>query len=429
MGEITQRGRFANDSKEVILDAMVSDLEASWGQDLPDEAASVARDIYEPVATRLAEAQRDIGLVLDAAQIEHASGAALELLCALIGVQRERAKKARGIVTFSRDEPADADYVIKKYSVVQTSGSTPLKFVTTEQATLHEGETSVDVPIEAEYGGADWNVGAGAIRIIPGNITGIHGVTNPEPTFDGQDPEEDDELRERAQEQLANGARATGPALVSAVKAVQGVTNVSILINDTPDENGRGYGLPPHSFEMIVTHDGERETLEDVAQALMDTKAVGDYSVVGENGQPLDESAEFVVNGEIETELPNGQTHPVGFSEAVHKPIYVDASFTYDPVDYPGDDEVKDAIVDYIGGWTSTGFEQDGELSTNHDVLYGEVEFAIRSVPGVYDVSNLYIGTSANPTGTDNIEVGAFEQAICDGREGSDHITLDSTER
>lgn len=429
MGEITERGRFSNDSAEIILDAMVSDLEASWGQDLPDEAASVARDIYTPVATRLAEAQRDIGLILDAAQIEHASGAALELLCALIGVQRERAKKARGIATLSRDEPADTDYVVQKYSVVQTGGSTPLKFVTTEQATLHQGETSIDVPIEAEYGGSEWNVGAGAIQNIPGNITGIQSVTNAEPTFNGKDPEEDDELRERAQEQLANGARATGPALVSSVKAVQGVTSVTILINDTPDEDGRGYGLPPHSFEMIVTHDGKQETLEEVAQTLIETKAVGDYSVVGQNGQPLDEAAEFIVNGEIEAELPNGQTHPVGFSEAVHMPIYVDATFTYDAVDYPGDDEVKDAIVDYIGGWTSTGFEQDGRLSTNDDVLYGEVEYAIRSVPGVYDVSDLAIGASENSTGTDNIPVGAFEQAICDGREGAGYIALNSTER
>ena len=429
MGEITIEGRFSEDTKEAILAAMISDLETAWGQDLPDEAASVVRDIYDPVATRLAKAQIDIGLVLDAAQIEHASGASLEVLAALIGVQRQQAKRARGTVTFSREQPADTDYVIKRGSIVQTGGSSPLKFYTTEQATLRETETSVDVPVKAEYGGAEWNVGAGAIRVIPGNIIGIEKVENQSSTFDGKDPEEDDELRERAQEQLANGARATGPALISAVKAVQGVTNVTILINDTPNENGRGYGLPPNSFEMIVTHDGEQKTLEDVAQSILETKAVGDYSVVGENGQQLDEAQDFVSNGEIETLLPNGQTHPVGFSEAVHKNIYVDASFTYDAVEYPGDDAVKDAIVDYIGGFKTSGFEQDGEISTNDDVLYGEVEFAIRTVPGVYDVSQLYIGTSANPTGTSNISVGAFEQAMCDGRSGAGQITLTSSEQ
>lgn len=429
MGELID-GRFDEDTKEAIIDVMVADLEDAWGEDLPNESASVARDLYAPVAEWLAECQRNIGLVLDAAQIEFATGRALDLLCALIGVVREQAKTATGTVTFSRDTAATSDYVIKKGTLVQTDGSEPRRFETTEQVTLAEGTTSVDAAVKAEKGGTKWNVGAGTIILIPDPPAGLSGdgVNNAAETSGGKAAEQDDELRERAQEQLANGARATGPALLSAVKAVKGVTSVNILINDTADDNGRGYGLPSGSFEMVVTHDGTQQTMETVAQSLMDTKAVGDISATGVNGQSLDETLSWVINGEIITDLPNGQTHPVGFSESVKVDIFVDASFDYEEPEYPGDNAVKDAIVDYIGGYTSSGFEQDGELSTSDNVLIGEVEYAIRDVPGVYDVSELTIGTADAPTGTTNVDIGNYEQSITDARDGATELTFTTTE-
>jgi hypothetical protein len=428
MGDIVD-GRFQEDTVDAILDVMIADLEAEWDEDLPPGKSSAVRELYRPIATRLAQTQRDIGLILDASQVEYATGTALDLLVALIGVTRDGAIRAEGTATFSRSDPATVDYPVPQGTVVQTVSNTPLRYVTTEQVTLTEGTTSVDAKIEAEYPGAKWNVGAGMIDALDSSVSGIESVDNAEAIIGGVDPETDDELRERAQEELANGAKATGPALVSGVRSVEGVTNVTVLINDTPDENGRGYGLPANSFELIVTSDGQQDTREAAAQAVMDTKAVGDPSISGVNGQALDDSLSYVVEGEIETELPNGQTHPVGFSESVKVEIFVDASFTYDPEEYPGDEAAQDSIVDYIGGYTNSGFEQDGQLFTNDDVLYGEVEYALRSVPGVYDVSSLEIGLSDDPTGTSNIDIGAFEQAITDARDGAPNLTLTSTEK
>lgn len=54
-----------------------------------------------------------------------------------------------------------------------------------------------EVKIEATVPGANGNVGAGVINLIPITIQGISKVSNPSPLTDGYDKETDDSLRER----------------------------------------------------------------------------------------------------------------------------------------------------------------------------------------------------------------------------------------
>jgi len=79
---------------------------------------------------------------------------------------------------------------------------------------------------------------------------------------------------------------------------------------------------------------------------------------------------------------------------------------------------VRDAIVDYIGGISSTGAEITG-LGVGDDLVYGEIEFQIRTVTGVYDVDELYIGTDPNPTGESNIAISNTEVALGSATNGS----------
>ena len=542
MGEL-QDGRYISDEAQAILDALMADAKAQFGEDLNDDETAVIRMFYTPVAIRLAEAQSDIGLILDSAQLEYAEGRALDLLTSLIGVSRYEAERAEGHAKVYLDSRDSVDHNVPAGTVVATNAEDSVRFRTTEgrtingpdsrvdsdtystTATTYEGQTSFEVdvtyrdeldvsadirttdgtvaadlrirdvtndttvhtdsttntsfttsgpttydvsglsgeiqvayqiksndstvsvemtdatldkqaeiaadcPIVAEEGGVEGNVGQNSITVFPDGkpFPGAE-VTNPQQTSGGANRENDEELRARAQDELANGARATGPAIVSNVLAIDGVTDATIFINDTEETNGRGYNLPPHSFELVATTDGTDVTHQEIAQTLMDTKAVGDVSVTGENGDTLDTTKDFVTaDGEIHTDLPNGQEHPVGFSLSTKVDIYVDVDITVTDA-YEGDDDIRDSIVDYIGGWTTTGAEEDGELATGDDVIHSQVERAVMDVDGVYDINHVYIDTASPPSSTSNISLAGHEQAITDARSGDQHITMTTTQK
>jgi len=425
MGEIVN-GRYISDTESAVLDALMADAKEQLGEDLNDDEAAVIRMFYIPVAKRFVELQNDLGLILDSAQIEHAEGAALSLLTALIGVPRQEARTATGEVEITLDSPDTVAHNIPSGTTVATNSEDAVRFVVTDGRTLEAGTTEVTAPIEAEEGGVDSNVGSNTISVFPdGKPFPGASVINPQQTSGGTDAETDEELRSRAKQELANGARATGPALVSQTLSIDGVTDATILINDTPNDNGRGYGLPSHSFEIVATTDGTDATHKKLAQVLMETKSVGDISVTAENGDSLDTNKEFVTaDGEIMTDLPNGQQHPVGFSLSSSLDIYVDIDIKTES-GYAGDDAVRDAIVEYIGGFTSTGAEESGELGTGEEVVHASLEKAVMSVTGVYDINHVYAGTSSGPTSENNVSVANYEQAITDARPSADLLTVE----
>jgi len=408
---INEDGSFGGDTEAEILDAMVADAKQYWSEDIKESDLAVIRNFYRPIARRLAQAQDDIGLVLESTQIDNAEGPALDLLTALIGVTRESAVRAEGEVTFSRGDTAEMDYNIPAGTEVQTRTEPPIEFVTTEGAVIAEGELSTTAPVIAVEPGAQSNLGSNTITALPVPLSGVERVTNEESTAGGENRETDELLRDRAKGELAEGSSATGPALVTAVQQVEGVTSVSILINDTPDENGRGYNLPANSGELVVTGGDDSA----IAQAILDTKGMDSTLIAGVNG--------VGVPG-VEAELPNGQTHPVDFSRANPVTIYIEADVAVNST-YESDEDVLDSIVKYVGGQTTDGFERDGELGVTDDVLYGEIEYRIRDIPGVYDVTSLKIGRTDPPESTDNISIGNMEEANTDARTD---ITLTTTE-
>ena len=428
MGELVN-GRYVSDDKSAIVDAMMADAKTYFGEDLNDSDEAVIRHFYLPVATRLLEIQRNLGLILDSAQIEHASGEALDMLTALIGVPREIAERATGNIQVSLESADTVDHTIPSGTEVATNALEPVVFQTTDARTLPQGNTSISVPIKAVNGGIKANVGQNTIINFPSG-TPFPGaeVTNPVGTDGGTTEETDSSLRKRAQNELSDGSRATGPALITQTRSIDGVYDVTIFINDTKNENGRGNNLPPHSFELVAATDNEDSTLKSIAQTLMDTKAVGDLSVTNENGSGLDTSKSFVTaNGEIQTVLPNEQTHPVGFSVSSTIEMYVDVDVQVTS-NYQGDNAIRKSIVDYLGGINPDGTDQDGELSVGNDVIHSQIESAIVNVDGVYDIQVAYIGTSSSPTGTSNLTVGDFEQAITDATPGNQHISITTTQ-
>jgi uncharacterized phage protein gp47/JayE len=566
-----QDGRFNEQTTEAILNAMVADAKDYWDEELNDTSLNVIRTFYRPIAQRLAEAQEDIGIVLDATQIDYAEGQALDLLTALIGVQRDPATKATGYVTFSRDTPAKSLYTAPAGTEVQTDGKTPIKFETTESVNLREyddfedgdvseykgdtadfnvqsttvledsyslegtavdgaeihreevevnegtdfqfytqvgtnaisitefsyidldnyyqvvvdhnndrvalevveggtnstvvedtapgvpsaerlkvkvnwerggdfsiyfidaagnqfaslfendpthtgggigfksgdanstkywdwmASTAVTAPIRAQEAGPLGNTARDTIIVMPDPPTGVEHVTNKAETNGGSDEEDDDELRARAKEELAEGSRASAPALINSMKALDGVTSVSIFFieNDTDDDYD--------GFELVV----EGGTTENIADAILTTMAAGDTSWGGINGTKDSASAE----------LPNGQAQTIEFSRPASIKIYIDADLNTTD-EFEGKDAVRDSIVEYIGGLLTSGNDSIG-LGSGDDVIFGEVEYAIRRVDGVYDISNLTVDTDSTSGNTSNIAVASNEVASADATDGT----------
>jgi uncharacterized phage protein gp47/JayE len=574
-----QNGTFNEETTEAILDAMIADAKDYWEDDLNDTSLNVIRNFYRPIAMRLADAQLDIGLVLESTQIDYAEGQALDLLCALIGVKRDKADRADGYVTFSRDTPAKSNYTAPTGTVVQTDSASPTKFETTDTAILreyddfedadiseYEGDTSsfsvqsstvledsyslegpatsgveihrtnvelnegsdfqfltqvgtnatsitrfsyidannyyqvvVDdnndrvalelveggtkstvvedtsagvpngerlkakvkwdrggdfdlyfldsadnqfaslsgsdpthtgggigfksgdanakkywdfmtataatAPVKAVEPGVEGNTARDTIIVMPDPPTGIEHVTNKHETNGGSAKEDDEELRQRAKEELAEGSRASAPALINSVKAIDGVTSVNIFIieNDSDDDDD--------GFELIV----EGGDTEDIADAILHTMAAGDTSWGGVNGTKDSASAD----------LPNGQALTIEFSRPNSIKISVDADLTITD-EFEGKDAVRDSIVDYIGGLFSSGNDSHG-LGSGENVIFGEVEFAIREVAGVHDIANLTVDTSSTSGNTSNISISDNEVATSDATDGS--MTFSTTQK
>lgn len=403
-----ENGIYLSDTQEQILDAMVADAKEYFGEDLKDDDLAIIRLFYAPIAVQFSNVQDDIGLVLQSAQIDYAQDRQLDLLTALIGVTRESATIADGEVTFSRSDAASKDYTIPSGTIVQTDSNEPTKYETAETAVLSQGNTSVIVPVESIEAGVKYNTGPNTVTILSSPPAGVESVTNIAEINGGSEAEQDNELRQRAKDELAEGSRASAPALINSVYSLDGVTSTSIFINDSQNDNTGTGGLPSHSFEIVANGGNKQE----IGQAIMNTKAAGDTSYAGVNGSAVT----------VTTTLPNNQTKDVQFSRPSSIQIYIEGDLDVTD-EYAGNDEVIANVVEYIGGLLPSGNEDGGDLQVGDDVVHGEVEFAIRAVEGVYDVNSLTIGKTASPTGTSNLTISNSEIATSDGTDSSMNLT------
>jgi hypothetical protein len=74
---------------------------------------------------------------------------------------------------------------------------------------------------------------------------------------------------------------------------------------------------------------------------------------------------------------------------------------------FPGEDKVRQALIDYIGGTTVGGLE------TGMDVIYIKIPGILTAISGVEDFE-LQIGTSMTSYAKENIAIGYREKAITD---------------
>ena len=312
--------------------------------------------------------------------VDSATGTSLDKVAQYIGIVRSPATRAAGAVKFEGDNGT----VIEEGFLLETEDG--IQFKTTEEVEIDGGEITAE--IRAVEPGTDGNVPANTITEIVNPIEGLDSVKNDEETTGGSNKETDAELRERYINSVAKGGSSTVDSIRASLLDIEGVRAALVIVNS---ENEEVDGRPPKSFESYVLG-GEAE---DIAKTILQTGAAG-IQAYGQETETVEDDA--------------GQEHTIGFTYATEVDIYVDVTVTTNE-EYPedGDERMVTEIVKYIGGEDEDGQVYTG-LSMGDDVIYTQIIKACYRVPGVEDV-DVNIGTSPDPTGTENISIDTTEVA------------------
>lgn len=185
----------------------------------------------------------------------------------IVGIDRFEGSRATGTVTINTQSRTTT---IPKGTVISTApdadGNT-LQFETTEKAETAGGITAVSgVSIQALETGTNHNVPADTITQFDDPPLGVRGVTNPESTTGGELRESNDELRERAKQQV-EGASEGGT--VEGIKAylrqnIESVGEGDVILEEFTESK------PP--FVDVIVDGG---TDDDVTQAIETSRPAG----------------------------------------------------------------------------------------------------------------------------------------------------------
>jgi uncharacterized phage protein gp47/JayE len=309
----------------------------------------------------LASAWEAIGLVYRSRTSEGASFAGLDALAGLTGTTRRAATFGTVTLTLS----VGAGRTIPAGSVAHVAGQASNRWVTLADAVNSTGSTAnVTVSARAEAAGV-YTANATTITVIATPVTGWLSVTNASDAVPGAPVESDPVLRVRRRAELF----AQGESVIDAVRRglvnVDGVATVTVDENDTDlDERYRG-GLPPHSLEAIVQ--GGTDTA--VAAALWASKAGGIRTYGTTSATTAD---------------AGGVLRTVHWTRPALVDAYVFITYEIDPATYAGDDALIAAIVAVTAGQLA------GAPIRRSDVFR-----AVRSVPGVIDCDDVWLGREA----------------------------------
>jgi uncharacterized phage protein gp47/JayE len=223
-----------------IVDGLLADLSSGHGGRvaLTDTTeGSVVRTLVEAFSRELAVAYAQLDQVYQLGYLDTARGEALDNVVALVGVKRRRGGYLQGTVTFSRATPATADIAIPAGTPVAGKGLPP--FETTAPTILPTGGMEATVPVRAlelplEAPGLEL-LKPGALTVMVRPLHGVEAVTNRVALVPPQRDETDDELRERARNEVSGANLGTPAALRFALRGL-GLSQVDV--QEVPDRPG-----------------------------------------------------------------------------------------------------------------------------------------------------------------------------------------------
>ena len=306
-----------------------------------------------------------------------ASGAALDTLVAINGLQRQPATASTATVTLT----GTAGAVISGGAVQQVS--TGYLWSLPESVTIGSDGTAEALATCQQLGPTI--AVPGDLSIIATPTAGWVSVTNAAAADLGRAMETDAELRARQAQSVANPSQTIIESLQGGLASVPGVSLVKVYQNDTNTTDANG--LPPHSIEAVVEGGDDY----DIAYQINLRKDDG----VSTNGT----ESETVVD-------TMGQSHTINFSRPTQTPIYV--SMTIKPlVGYKGSDSIKAAVAAYIN---ALGIGEDVYAAA---IMVAAMQTMTSISAPEFNITTLQLGTSASPSGTADIAIGYRAKATC----------------
>lgn len=132
-----EEGEYVQLTEDQIQNALEAELQSEFGSNIDLTESSVFSTLAEVLAAVISNNQeQSLEEVYKSAFIETATGADLDRVVALLGLQRRDAVHATGVERFSASGKVEQDYVVQKGTAVQTLGANPVEFETTEPVTL-----------------------------------------------------------------------------------------------------------------------------------------------------------------------------------------------------------------------------------------------------------------------------------------------------
>lgn len=228
---------------EKTIDTIYEEMLAAFGEAsgyLPSASCDLAARLYA-AAAQIQGLYLQAQWLLDQSFPQTAKGEYLERHAQLRGLSRSVATCATGVLRFGLSASIGSDLTVKSGTVCMTGNG--IRFATTDNVVLRAGQMYVDAPAVALEPGRAGNVAANTVTIMAAMPVGIKACTNPEAFSGGDDPESDEDLRQRlldSYRRLPNGANAayyeqtalsrTGVAAAAAVGRPRGVGSVDLYI-------------------------------------------------------------------------------------------------------------------------------------------------------------------------------------------------------
>lgn len=338
-----------------IVDDIENAIKNRLGDDIYLGKESPLKHIIDSVGFEIAKEWDVAEHMYSSGYIDEASGANLEKICSLASVRRQPATFSEGKATFGGDDETNPE-ITEGFNI---STDDDIVFETTESGKIGDDGT-VTLEIQSTQRGSENNVAASTIVNLEDEKSGVFTVTNNDPTYGGEDKEDDAQLRLRTKNSLQERGNATLNAIEQRLLDYEGITAVSI------DE---------HSDEVLldITIGGLGEfkgtDTEDEIHDLMD--GVRAYGVEYNLYEPT--QVDVQVGGDTDKVVVKVEP------------------------DYP--DEAKNEIKTNI-------YQHISSLTVGEDLLYAKIYDVIYNTgEWIYNVDGLQLGLLGGALSTDDITV------------------------
>ncbi|MBL5768234.1 baseplate J/gp47 family protein [Heyndrickxia sporothermodurans] len=286
-----------------------------------------------------------------------AEGISLDRLSKLKGMTRIKEDYAYGKVqiTGPRNTLIEAGFIVGTKNDVW--------FETTEEIILDETGLGI-AEIYCQDAGVIGNVEIGEITEILNPTDEDLSVTNLEPTSGGREKETDKEFYERFQQYPTKSGSSNIESIEAKLLETPGVRDAIVSQNTASVEKN---GLPPHCIAPFVFGGND----EEVAQTIFDV-APGGIQVYGTTV--------------IQVKDSKGVFHDIGFTRPTTIQVYVKVQLTKG-TDFSSDGikNVRNQILNYIGGLDESGYEYPG-LGQKENVVHAKIVALALNFKGVNDV-------------------------------------------